>query len=141
MDNKKIVGLFLAEIIRSRNTTVTRAAEISSQVMRAMEKLRDDEVAMLHLLGELEKDFQQVVALKQTLRFGHEDNQIREFDKEIREYASELFKISMVISAGFLRDAAESTSIEKLCKQHPDFTDFLLTKTDKAPIARQFKVV
>ncbi len=141
MDNKKIVSLFLSEIIRSRNTTVTRAAEISSQVMRAMEKLRDDEVAMLNLLGQLERDFQEVIALKQTLHFGHEDNQIQAFDKEIREYASELFKVSMVISAGFLRDAAESPSIEHLCKHHPDFTDFLLTKTDKAAIARQFKVV
>jgi hypothetical protein len=140
MDNKTIVSLFLSEIIRSRKITIPRAAEISSQVLKAMEQLRDDETEMLRLLDQLEKDFQEVAALKQTLRVGKGDLDVRVYDEEIREYSAELFKTNMVASAAFLRDAARSDSIDKVCAVYPDFCNFLIEKTDKAEIVKKLKL-
>ncbi len=136
MDNKTIVSLFLSEIIRSRNTPIPRMAEISGDVVEAMQKLRDDETEMLCLLRQLEKDFQGAVALKQTLHAGHSRNEVRIFDQEIREYAAELFKTNLVASAAFLRDAADCASMDKLCRQYPEFNQFLNAKTDKAPLLK-----
>jgi hypothetical protein len=93
-----------------------------------MEQLRDDEGEMLDLLRQLEKDFQEAVALKQTLHVGHNGNEVRIFDKEIREYAANLFKTNMVVSAAFLRDAADSVSMGQLCRQYPEFHQFLVAK-------------
>lgn len=135
MDNNTIVSLFLSEIIRSRKTSIPRAAEISDHVLKAMERLRNDETEMLRLLDDLEKDFQEVAGLKKTLHFGRRQDDIRAYEREIREYAANLFKKDMICSAAFLRDAAQSRSIRDLCQEYPDFYEFLET-TDKAEVVR-----
>jgi len=131
---REVVVLFLSEILRSRRTTIARAADISSLVLEALSNV-SSETEVLNLLEEIEKDFEEVTVLKQALHFGYRETDIKVYEKEIREFAAELFSNDMVASAEFLQNAAQDgETIQQLCLQHPDFCKFLMTQTDKAAL-------
>ncbi len=129
-----LVALFLAEIIRSRRTSLRRAAEISNWVIRNLPKMTS-ETAILGLLTDIERDFEEVAALKQALHFGYKELDIKVFEHEIRQYASDIFAKDMVLSAAFLQDASKSDmDIQRLCLKYPDFCNYLINSTEKAQL-------
>ena len=64
-----LAALFLAEAVRSRRISLARAAEISHRVLNLLPRM-NTESKILSLLTEVEKDFEEVSALKQALHFG-----------------------------------------------------------------------
>ncbi len=128
----ELVALFLAETIRSRRTSLARAAEISQQVVDHLPSLKSED-QMLSALTEIEKDFQEVTALKQALHFGYHSSDIKVYEPEIRDFASNVFSVDMQKSAAFLADAAKpGMTIEKLCLQYPDFCHHLEKNSEKS---------
>ncbi len=124
---QKLVGLFLAEIIRSRRTSIRRAAEISRHVLKAVSEIHSEEQA-LSMLSNVERDFEEVLILKQALHFGNEVSSVNYYEPEIKQYAAELFEHDMTESAAFLQDAAQDTaSVQELCIKYPGFCQFLLS--------------
>jgi hypothetical protein len=121
----EIIALFLAEVIRSRKTTIRRAAEIARRVVRELPKLQTEPV-MLEYLTAIELDFEEVIILKEALRFGFEDTDVRAYEREVKDYAARLFQQDMVASTAFLQDAANShITIQELCIKYPEFCRFL----------------
>ncbi len=135
----QIVALFLSEVLRSRKTSIKRAAEISSRLTEGLLKVQT-EPEVLGLLTAMEKDFEELSTLKEALHFGIKESDLRIYEHEIKEYAAELSKADLVRSAKFLQDAArKNNTIQQLCLQYPDFCRLLMS-SDKRPLVESFAV-
>jgi hypothetical protein len=86
---KKLLALFLSEVLRSRHTSVSRAADISRQVVSHMDKL-SGESDVLEVISDLERDFGEVAGLKAALHFEYRDGDVRAYEHEVKEYAAVL---------------------------------------------------
>ncbi len=126
----QIVAFFLAEILRSRRTSLKRAAEIAHKVISVLPQV-DSETGILSMLTDVEKEFEEIAVLKQALHFGYEESDVRVYEKEIKDYASKIFVKDMVLSARFLQDAATpEMTIQKLCLKYPEFCHTLAGSCD-----------
>ena len=135
----RLVALFLAEAIRSRRTSLPRAAEISHRVVSRL-KLLNSENQVLAFLGEIEKDFQEVSALKQALHFGYHPSEIKVYEAEIKDFASRAFTKDIHLSNAFLQDAAKAgMTIQELCVKYPEFCEFLESSPEKARVLAQLQ--
>lgn len=140
-DFKKLVALFLSEIIRSRKTSLRRAAEIAGRVVKSLPILSDEKL-ILNFLTEVEKDFEEVGSLKQVLHFGYKEYDIRVFEHEIKQYAAQVFEQNMITSVNFLNDASSpNINIQELCLKYPDFCSFLLNFEGKRELIEELKSV
>lgn len=129
-----MVALFLAEAVRSRRTSLARAAEISQRVLEQLPSI-DSESKILSMLTDIEKDFGEITTLKQALHFGYKTSDMKVFEPEIREYASRVFSEDMESSARFLQDASSrGMTIEALCLKYPDFCEYLGRNSEKADL-------
>lgn len=130
--------MFFSEVIRSRKITIARAAELSGAIIDAYKTVQD-ETQLLEVLSELEKDFDEVFMLKEALQFGQTLSETKIYEKEIREYAADLFARDMVLSAAFLQDARQpGATIQQLCLKYPYFSNFLASRAvvhEMAPAA------
>lgn len=130
----QLVALFLAEIIRSRRTNLRRAAEIARHVVANIQNIRTEKQALL-FLTEVERDFEEVVILKQALHFGYKKSSVKVYEQGIKEYAAGVFSKDMVLSSTFLQDAAKNEmTIQELCLKYPEFCDYLQKNSDKASL-------
>jgi hypothetical protein len=135
-----LVALFLAEAIRSKRTSLYRAAEISERVLNILPKIKSETDA-LSMLTEIESDFQEVTALKQALHFGYKASDIKIYEDEIKIFASKIFEKDITMSNTFLQDATKpGTNIQELCLKYPNFCNFLLNFSSKAPMLKGLKV-
>ncbi len=135
-----LVALFLAEAIRSRRTSLPRAAEISQRVISKIKNCRDENQT-LSMLTDIEKDFEEISTLKQALHFGYEANDLKVFEKEIKEYASKIISEDLKASADFLEEAAlPGMTIQQLCIKYPKFCDYLLSNSEKAKLLPELRI-
>jgi hypothetical protein len=133
----QLVALFLAEAIRSHRTSLSRAAEISGRVISKLQSITSESQA-LSVLKDVEQDFEEVSVLKQALHFGTKATDIKVYEPEIKDYASRNFSKDLHGCNAFLQDAAkQGTSIQELCLKYPDFCQFLIEHSDKAPLVSQ----
>jgi len=135
----QLIGLFLAEQIRSRRTSLRRAAEIAQLVARKLRE-KNNEKEVLSIISEIEKDFSEITVLKQALHFGYTKSDIKIYEQEIKEFASQIFARNMVHSATFLQDAAAANmSIQELCLKYPEFCNFLYSHPEKAGLLHELQ--
>ncbi|HVY68190.1 MAG TPA: hypothetical protein VHA30_04835, partial [Patescibacteria group bacterium] len=99
-----LVAVFLSEVIRSRQTSIKRAAEISGRVVDNIAGIQSEEQALV-FVTQLETDFEEVQTLKQALHFGYSASDISVYESEIKEFSAQLFRQDMVQSSQFLQDA------------------------------------
>jgi len=132
--------MFLAEVVRSRRTSLKRAAEISHRVLNFLPHMKNESEA-LSLLSEIEKDFEEVTVLKKALHFGYKNVDTKVFENEIKDFAAKIFVKDIGISASFLQDAARpDMDIQKLCLKYPEFCDYLLSDPQKQELLQGFKL-
>lgn len=135
----ELIALFLSEIIRSRQVTIRRAAEIAHLVIIRLPEVVSEADA-LRVLTDIERDFEEVVSLKQAIHFGYDKSDIRLYEREIREFASQIFMKDMVLSATFLQDAArEGMTIQELCLKYPNFCEYLLKQPEKSALLSELQ--
>jgi hypothetical protein len=135
-----LVALFLAEAIRSRRTSLSRAAEISHRVVSKMDKLNSEDQA-LELLTNIEKDFEEISTLKQALHFGYQPSDVKVYEAEVKDYASKIFEQDLNFSNTFLQDAAKpGATIQELCLKYPKFCEFLTASPEAANLLPQLRV-
>lgn len=128
----QVVALFLAEALRSRRISLSRAAEVSARVTDCLPYISSEDQA-LAMLTEIEKDFQEVTALKQALHFGYKESDVKVYEDEIKSYAAKILQQGLTEPNAFLQDAAiPNMSISQLCLKYPDFCSFLLSTSVKA---------
>lgn len=128
----QLVALFLAETIRSRRTSLSRAAEISGRVIARLPFVKSEGQALV-MLTEIEKDFEEVTALKQALHFGYKPYDVKIYEEEIKAYAAKIFEKDINKSNIFLQDAAQpGIAIQQLCLKYPDFCEYLHSYSEKA---------
>jgi hypothetical protein len=130
----KLAAVFLSEIIRSRRTSLSRAAEISEAVNGAIQNMKSEEEVLAYLTN-IEKDFEEVRGLKEVLHFGLNQPDTKVYEQEIKDYAAELFKRDMVASSVFLQDAAKpGMTMQELCLRYPELAKRV---SDKIPLMAQ----
>lgn len=135
----ELAALFLAEIIRSRKTSLGRAAEISRQVLRMLPQM-NSEGETLSALTEIEKEFDEVRSLKQALNFGYKASDIKVYEKEIKEFASRVLTYDINLSSVFLQDAARrDTTIQELCVKYPEFCNYLFANSEKGELLPELR--
>ncbi len=138
---QQLVAAFLAEVLRSRHTTVTRAAEISRRVVAELEGLQG-EPAALAFVSELERQFEEVTSLKQALHFGYGPADVRVYERELKDFAADLASRDPAGAARFLEDAASrGATVQDICLRYPDFCTFLLTSSDKADVLARLPAI
>jgi hypothetical protein len=126
-----LVALFLSEIIRSRRVSLRRGAEIAQSVVDRLSFIHSEEEALM-MITDIEKEFEEVVILKQALQFGFEKNDTKVFENEIKDFASKIFLSDMAESAEFLHYASkEKITIQELCLRYPAFCVFLNSCANK----------
>ena len=126
----RIVSLFLAEELRSRRVSLARAAEISRRVLQNLGNIHSETDA-LNMLSDIEKDFEEVGVIKQALHFGHAQPDVKQYEQQIKEYASDLLKQDIESSATFLRDCSgPQADIQVLCVKYPKFCEYLSRNSD-----------
>ena len=130
----QLVALFLAEAIRSKRTSLSRAAEISHRVVARINLLKSESQA-LSLLTEVEKDFTEVSVLKQALHFGNHASDVKIYENEIKDYASKVVAKDIQLSNAFLEDAAkQGANIQELCLKYPEFCSYLQSCSEKSQL-------
>jgi hypothetical protein len=130
----QLVALFLSEILRSRKTSLKRIAEIASLVVEKM-KNQNSETEVLKIITDIQKDFEEVSILKQTLHFGYGKLEAAAFEREIKEYASLVFSYNLAESAEFLQEASKgNANIQELCLKYPKFCSYLVKNSEKGDI-------
>jgi len=134
----QLVAYFLAEVIRSRRTSLRRAAEISQRVIDHIQELVSEDQALAWVTN-IEKEFEEISSLKMALHFNYQASEVEVYEKEIKEFASGLFEQDLALSASFLKDASSvDNSIQQLCIKYPGFCEYLMKKTDKAELLPEF---
>ena len=132
----KLVAYFLAEIVRSRRASISRAAEISEEVVKNLSQF-SSEAAALNWVQEISREFEELGDLKQALKFNYHPSDIGVYQDEVKDFASRLLERDMRRSSEFLNDAsAKQNTIQQLCIKYPDFCNFLLN-SDKAKLLPQ----
>lgn len=135
----KLIAFFLSEIVRSRRTSIRRAAEISQSVINNMDVFTSEEL-VLTWVTRLEKDFEEIGDYKKALHFNFDSSSISVYEDEVKQFAAWLFENDMARSAQFLKDASDrQVNIQQLCIKHPDFCDYLLQHTDKGVILQNLQ--
>jgi hypothetical protein len=128
----ELIALFLSEAIRSRRTSLSRAAEISSRVVSFLPKIKTENEA-LGMLTDIEKDFEEITALKQALHFGYKSTDPKIYEPEIKDFAAKFMTKDIILSNAFLNDASTAgMTIQQLCIKYPDFCVYLMNYSDKA---------
>lgn len=136
----QMVALFLAEAIRSRRMSISRAAEISQRVVSNLPRV-SSENEVLNMLTDISRDFDEVVVLKQALHFGHHPSDVKIFESEIKYYASEILENDIDASNAFLQYAAQpGMTIQQLFLKYPTFCQFLMSHPDKAEVLQSLRV-
>lgn len=135
----ELVALFLAEAIRTRRTSLPRAAEICHRVVTSLPSL-NSESQVLSMLTEIEKDFEEISLLKQAMHFGRHLSDIKVYEDEIKDYVSQIFPKDIMASNAFLQDAATpGITIQELCLKYPEFVNYLSTSSEKADVLAQIR--
>lgn len=136
---KQLVVMFLAEVTRSRRTSLSRVAEISDRVIQLLPQMKT-ETETLSLLTDVEKEFEEMVVLKQALHFGYQETAIQVYEHDIKEYAARIFTQDMALSVAFLQDASRpGMDIQRLCLKYPDFCQYLVDDPNNSPFVEKLK--
>lgn len=118
---------------------MARAAEISDRVIQLLPEMKSEADA-LSLLTEVEKDFEEMVVLKQALHFGYEETDVQLYEHDVKEYAAMVFAKDMALSVAFLHDAARpGMDIRSLCVKYPDFCQYLINDPNNSAFAGALK--
>src|SRR5437763_250037 len=85
----RAVSLFLAELIRSREITLERAAEIAQKVVENI-NLIDSEEHFLRFSKELSADFEELFHLHERIRFDIKVNERRHLEQKVRDFVVDM---------------------------------------------------
>ena len=69
------------------------------------------EAQALAMLTDIEKDFEEVTALKQALHFGYQPSDVKIYEEEIKTYAAKIFERDIKASNTFIQAFSSWISI------------------------------
>jgi len=120
----RIISLFLAEQLRTRNVTLSRAAEIAQKVLQNI-NLIDTEERFLRFVKELSGDFEELYTLGERIDMHVAISKRKKFEEKVREFVVNVLSSNMQLASLVLQDAlAEDCTIDKLGKKYSQFKEF-----------------
>ncbi|HTL39700.1 MAG TPA: hypothetical protein VL306_02720 [Methylomirabilota bacterium] len=130
------VCMFLGEQLRTHHLTLARSADIAQKVLENL-NLIDTETDFLKFIKELERDFQELVALSSKLSFEKEISDRQEMEASVREFAISMLPQDVSLALSVLEDAIkEKVTLAQLIKKFPNFDDFLNQRNESLALIR-----
>ncbi len=121
----RMVCLFLAEGLRTRNMGLRRAGEIAEKVLQNM-NLLDNERDFLMLVKELAKDFDEMTTLEKKLIMDKEKKEKRDMERIVKDFSVQSLSGNSHQALSLLQDATgQNVTLEELEKKYPDFKEFV----------------
>ncbi len=121
----KVVCLFLAEQLRIRDITLSRAAEISKKVLQHI-NLLDQESDFLKLIQELAKDFEELHKLEKRVFFYMEEDQRKTMESHVKDFVIHILTQDMQLALQIMeRTIKEGSDLSSLTNQFPKFKEFM----------------
>ncbi len=126
-DYARVVCMFLAEGLRSRNITLVRGAEIAQKVYDNL-NLLDSEQDFLRLIKELSNDFEELLQLEQRVNMYVASDQRAKMEKLVKEFVAAAMVSDSKTALDLIHEATKPDStIESLKKTFPKFQEYLET--------------
>ena len=121
----KSVALFLAELLRTRKISISRASEIAGRVVNNI-NLIDTEEDFLKLIKELMSDFDELDHLHKLVTEKIQISKRVNLENRVREFASQTIITDLTLAANILSDAVSyNCTLEALCAKYPSFKQFM----------------
>ena len=121
----KAVCLFLAEMLRTREVTLRRGAEIAAQVVDQLGEIKS-EIHFLEIVREMEYEFQELKQLEKDLVFYHEVDKREKMEKLVRQYAVNYLPDNPEAAVDIMEEALKpDITLEDLAKKFVDFAKFI----------------
>ncbi|MEJ0021188.1 MAG: hypothetical protein WDN47_01260 [Candidatus Doudnabacteria bacterium] len=121
----KSVCYFLAEELRIRKISLSRAAEIAQKVVDNI-NLIDTEQDFLRLIKDLSSDFDELFQLEERIQFGIQISQRKQLEEKVREFVADILPQDTKMALEILQEAIrEEIKAEDLRKDFPKFNQFL----------------
>lgn len=126
-DFAKTVSLFLAELLRTRQINLRRAAEIAEKVSQNI-NLLDTEKHFLDLIVELHKDFDELSALEGRMHLQLKKSERELLEHMVHQYAVHAMGQDVHTAHEILQDAIKDEhNFETLSAKYPKFKEFIQT--------------
>lgn len=123
----KMVSLFLAEMLRTRNVTLHRAADIAEKVV-ANVNLIDSDKHFLTLVHELSREFHELNPLEERFFMHVKISARKDLETKVRSFAVHTMVIDLTLASEILKEATKpELSIDDLCQRFPTFKQFIET--------------
>lgn len=121
----RMVCLFLAEGLRTRQVTLKRAVEITEKILQNI-NLMDTEQDYLSLVKELSADFEELSALETKMQFKRAAGERRQLETLAREYAINILPTDPGQALKILQEAAQDgMTLAQLESRNPQFSAYL----------------
>jgi len=121
----KAVSLFLAELLRTHKTSLTRAAEIAEKVLQNI-NLIDTEQQFLEFVKILSSDFEELHHLGEVFHMHVKITERRYLEEKVRMFVIQTISSNTQLAADVLQDAVkDEVSMEGLSGKFPDFKQYI----------------
>lgn len=118
------VAFFLSELIRTRKTSLRRAADIASRVVIHL-NLIDTEQDFLRLIKELTADFEELNKLQERIYISIKVDERKDLEKKVREFAVTTILSDVSLASQILQAASlEDVRINDLFEKFPQFYEW-----------------
>jgi len=126
----RVVCLFLAEMLRTREVSLKRGAEIAERIVVKLSEV-ETEQHFLEIIKRLEYDFQELRHLHRDLIFYHEVSDREMMEKLVREFAIQQLPNEPQRAVGLMEQALKpEISLRDLTNDHPGFAEFVEEKNE-----------
>jgi hypothetical protein len=121
----KAVSLFLAELLRTRKTSLARASEIAQKVLENI-NLIDTEQQFLEFVKVLTSDFEELHHLGEIFYMHVKISERQDLEQKVRVFVIHIMSQDLDLAAEVLKQAInENLSLNDLCARFPAFKDFI----------------
>lgn len=129
----KIVCLFLAELLRTRKITLTRAAEICQKVTDNL-NLVDSEEHFLSLVKQLSSDFEELFHLQALVNMHAAVSQRLDLEEKVRAFVISTLVQDSHLAMEILQEAVKvDIRLPDLCHKFPQFQKFININNQYGP--------
>lgn len=119
----KSVCFFLSEMLRTRQVTLERAADIASRIIKKIDEVQTED-EFLELIRILEQEFQVLQVLEDEISFVQDTTERMDMEKMVREFAINHLPDDPDRALAIMEDALlPNTDLEQLCLKYQDFNN------------------
>jgi hypothetical protein len=121
----RMISLFLAELLRTRKTSLNRAADISQKVVENI-NLIDTEVDFLRFVQMLTSEFDEMVPMKEVVQLHIRKNHRVDLEQKVKSFVIHIMQEDPNHALEVLQEASkDDAKLPDLCLKYPKLKQFI----------------